>query len=211
MQLENMKINFLGDSITFGALASDPSKSYLGLLQEKYPNSVLRRYGIGGSSIANQKVWEVPTLCKRAEEMDLDADAVVIFGGTNDFGTGVPLGTPDDRTEDTFWGACFSLFQKVLLQYPGKPIIVVTPLHRTFENAEEYQGRKMAAPLEEYVRIIKETAKYFAFPVIDLYATSGLQPAFDMICEKFMPDGLHPNDAGHEILFKKLAAALRLL
>lgn len=53
MNLENIKINFLGDSITFGALATTPEKSYLGLLQEKYPNSLFRRYGIGGSSIAN--------------------------------------------------------------------------------------------------------------------------------------------------------------
>lgn len=211
MNLENIKINFLGDSITFGALATTPEKSYLGLLQEKYPNSLFRRYGSGGSSIANQHVWEVATFCQRAEEMDPDADAVVIFGGTNDFGTCVPLGTPEDRTEDTFYGACFSLFRKVLEKFPGKPIIVVTPLHRTFECAEEYQGRKLVAPLEEYVRIMKETAKYFAFPVVDLYATSGLQPAFDFICESFMPDGLHPNDAGHEILFKKLDAALRLL
>lgn len=211
MDLESIKINFLGDSITFGIRSTIPEKSFLGRLQEKYPNSVMRNYGACASSIANQNVWGTPSFCKRAEEMDPDADAVVVFGGTNDFGTGVPLGTPEDRTEDTFYGACFSLFRKLLERYPGKPIIVVTPLHRLFECASVYQERQLAAPLKEYVRVLKETAEYFAFPVIDLHATSGLQPAFDMICEGFMPDGIHPNDAGHEILFKKMDAALRQL
>lgn len=211
MELEKIKINFLGDSITFGSHAATPETSFLGRLQNKYPNSLFRNYGIGGSSIANQNVWGAASLCERAKNMDPDADMVVVFGGTNDFGTGVPLGIPADRTEDTFYGACFSLFRKLLEHYPGKPIVVVTPLHRLFECSSAYQGRQLAAPLKEYVRILKETAEYFAFPVIDLYATSGLQPAIDIVKERLMPDGIHPNDMGHEILFQKMDAALRQL
>jgi len=52
--------------------------------------------------------------------------------------------------------------------------------------------------LKTYVAIIREVAEYYSLPVIDLYANSGIQPKVDIMREKFMPDGLHPNDAGHE-------------
>ena len=211
MDLENISINFLGDSITFGSHASTPETSYIGRLQSKYPNGQFRNYGVGASSISNKGVWNVGSFCQRAQDMALDADAVVVFGGTNDFGSGVPLGNSTDRTEDTFYGACYSLFRKLLERYPGRIIAVVTPLHRLYESENTYQGRPLVAPLKEYVRVLKETAEYFAFPVIDLYATSGLQPAFDIIHTNLMPDGIHPNDAGHKILFEKMDTALRQL
>ena len=69
----------------------------------------------------------------------------------------------------------------------------------------------MIAPLREYVRIIKETAAYFGFPVIDLFTTSGLQPNIDYIREAYTADGLHPNDAGHALLFQRVDAALQHL
>ena len=46
----------------------------------------------------------------RFTEMDERADAVVVFGGTNDFGHGdAPLGKPSDRDPSTFYGACHYL------------------------------------------------------------------------------------------------------
>ena len=48
-----------------------------------------------------------------------DADIVVVFGGTNDFGWGdAPLGTMEDRREDTFYGAYHLLLQKLIDRYP---------------------------------------------------------------------------------------------
>jgi len=47
--------------------------------------------------------------------------------------------------------------------------------------------------------------------VLDLYATSGLQPRVPIIQQTYMPDGLHPNDAGHEILAEKIAQFLQTL
>ena len=90
-----------------------------------------------------------------------------------------------------------------ILQYERlKPIIFLTPLHR--EDEEKPNGEKLA----QYVDIIKETARYYALPVCDLYAESGIQPRLPVIKEKFCPDGLHPNDAGHLILAQKIAGYL---
>ena len=111
MELSGKKINFLGDSITEGVGASAPDKVYHQVILRKYGLAAARNYGISGTRYARQIT---PTLneprfdldfCQRYAGMDDDADIVVVFGGTNDFGHGdAPIGTPDDRTPDTFWG-----------------------------------------------------------------------------------------------------------
>lgn len=211
MDLEHAKINILGDSISFGSFASTLENSYVGRLAQKYPNAVIRNYSVGGSCISDKCLWGVESFCTRARDMDPDADLIVVFGGTNDYCCCTPPGTPDDRTEGTFYGACYCLFEMLLRNYHSKIIAVVTPLHRLDEDGTICEGRQMLAPLGEYVRILKEVAAYFAFPVIDLHTTSGIQPNFDFIRELYVPDGLHPNDAGHKVLFEKMDTALQHL
>ena len=58
--------------------------------------------------------------------------------------------------------------------------------------------------LLDYVNMIRRTAEYYGLPVLDLYATAGMQPAVEVIRERYMPDRLHPNDAGHEILAERI-------
>ena len=209
MELSHLKINFLGDSITQGQKASSPELCYVSRFQARYTEAVIRNYGVSGSCISNQCLWGVEDFCARADRMDEDADLVVVFGGTNDYCCCCPPGQWGDRTMDTFYGACWVLFEKLLQKYHGKWIVVATPLHRIEEDGTICEEREMVAPLEEYVKAMKETAAYFGFPVIDLFATSGIQPKFDIIRETYMPDGLHPNDAGHELLFQRMDAALR--
>lgn len=52
--------------------------------------------------------------CGRLDEMDKNADAVVVFGGTNDYGHGdAPFGLFTDRTDETFYGACHTLMSEL--------------------------------------------------------------------------------------------------
>jgi len=211
MELKHSKINILGDSISAGLGASSVENGYVGRLIQKYPDAVIRNYSVSGSCISNNRLWGLESFCTRADEMYPDAELVIVFGGSNDYCCCTPLGTPEDRTEDTFYGACYVLFEKLLRKFHGKVIAVMTPLHRLDEDGNICEGRQMIAPLYEYVRVLKERAAWFGFPVIDLFATSGMQPNFDFIREIYFPDGLHPNDTGHEVLFRRVDAALRQL
>ena len=211
MKLDNLKINILGDSITEGRNASSKENCYVSLLQKQYPNATIRNYGVGGSCLSDKCLWGVRSFCERADEMDEDADLVLVFGGTNDYCCCCPPGQWGDKTDDTFYGACWVLFDKLLRRYHGKWIVIATPIHRLDEDGTICEDRPMVAPLWEYVRIIKETATYFGFPVIDLFATSGIQPNIDYIRETYTDDGLHPNDAGHALLCRRIDAALRNL
>ena len=206
MNLQGLKINFLGDSITEGHGCSSVEKQFTSLIAAQY-GAVTRCYGIGGTRLAKQtKPSDNPRhdldFPSRVAEMDPDADLIVVFGGTNDFGHGdAPFGEFSDRTADTFCGALHVLYTALLEKYPDKQIMVMTPLPRSSENNPNMHGKVLA----EYVDMIRKAAEYYSLPLLDLWAVSGIQPAVPVMKEKYMPDGLHPNDAGHVILTNKIA------
>ena len=217
MKLKGLKVNFLGDSITEGFGTSAPEYIYHALLKKELKLKEARAYGIGGTRFAKQKFLETPddpfldpnNFCIRFEKMDDDADLVLVFGGTNDYGHGnAPIGEMNDRTPETFYGACHYLFSGLIKKYLGKPVCVVTPLHRADEIKETENGTET---LKQYVEIIREVAQYYSLPVLDLFATSGLQPVVEEIKEKYVPDGLHPNNEGHKVLAAKMKAFLETL
>ena len=216
MELKGTKINFLGDSITEGAGTSSPDRMFTMLIEREY-GAICQNYGIGGTRIARQKTATVEKwdrdFISRVPEMDADADIVVVFGGTNDFGHGdAPLGTMSDRTPYTFYGALHCLYTALTEKYPDVPVVILTPLHRW--NEDSPKGDNKPAPvgtLKEYVNIIREVAEYYSLPVLDLFKESGLQPKIPVIQQKYVPDGLHPNDAGNEILAHKIARFLEML
>jgi lysophospholipase L1-like esterase len=63
----------------------------------------------------------------------------------------------------------------------------------------------------DYVDIIKEVARYYSLPVLDLFATAGIQPKLAVQKEALCPDGLHPNDAGYRRITDRLTAFLLAL
>lgn len=211
MNLKGIKANFLGDSITEGCGVADMEHNiFWQRLGEECELAAYRGYGIGGTRIAIQHtesenpVWDQHFI-SRVDEMDPEADLIVVFGGTNDFGHGdAPIGMMNDRSPYTFYGACHVLIKKLLTRYPDAQIVFMTPLHRTFEESGERR-------LKDFVNAIREVTEFYSIPVLDLYATSGLQPQVPVIMEKFCPDGLHPNDAGHEKIYKRLRAFLESL
>lgn len=216
MELKDKKINVLGDSITEGSGASSTEKRFADLLS-KDTGAVVRNYGIGGTRYAKQATPSANErhdldFCQRALEMDPDADIVLVFGGTNDYGHGdAPIGTPDDRTPETFYGAAHTLYRTLRERYINSTIIILTPLHRSNENNPLGDGSKKTPcpPLKKYVEIIREVAEYYGLPVLDLYKVSGMQPEVPVIKEMFMPDGLHPNDAGYRRLADTIISYLR--
>ena len=222
MELRNLKVNFLGDSITQGVGASSEHTVYHAVLKKEVGLAEARNYGISGTRFALQKgtltrpkdnYVDVNSFCERFEQMDDDADVVVVFGGTNDYGHGdAQIGSFSDRTPETFYGACHYLFSGLIKKYIGKTIVIMTPLHRIGEM--EIPATKEPGDfgtLKEYVSIIREVAEYYSIPVLDLFATSGLQPEIKEIQDNYIPDGLHPNDKGNAVISHKLKKFLEKL
>ena len=208
MSMTNLKINFLGDSITEGYGA----KSLYGYVDyvAEYTGAKCNNYGIAGTRIAKQNIpsdnarYDLD-FCSRVDEMDNDADIVFVFGGTNDYGHGdAPMGIFGDTTNKTFYGALDLLYRKLIEKYYNIPIVIITPLHRYDENNLKGDGSKShdAYPLKSYVEAIRKVAQWYSLPVLDFYNSSGLNPNVEIIKSKYLPDGLHPNDDGHRRLAK---------
>ncbi len=214
MELKGKKIVFLGDSITEGVGTSGVDKQYVTLVGQRGEFREYKNYGISGTRFAKQINNTDPigerAFCLRVEELDEDADVVVVFGGTNDFGhADGPIGTFEDRALETFYGACHHIMSRLHERFLGKTIVIMTPLHRHNEDNPKGDWKVFGtAPLKTYVNIIREMAEYYSIPVLDLYAESGIQPRLQVLRDAYCPDGLHPNDAGHELIAAKLLSFL---
>ena len=216
MELKGKKIAFLGDSITFGVGASSPATSYVGVVAKESGAEVLN-FGVSGTRIARQKT---PSACPdfdecfkdRAEKMPADVDVVVVFGGTNDFGHGdARFGSFEDRDEYSFYGALHALLQMLITKYPYAHIVYMTPMHRLSEGKMVNEIGLPCRPLCDYVAAIREVCAFYSIPVLDLFAVSGIQPAVPVMQQIYMPDGLHPSDAGASRVANLLLAHLRSL
>lgn len=221
MKLEGLKINFLGDSITWGVGPSCPENIYHAILAQE-TGAIVKNYGISGTRYALQTgthkrpktgYEDFNSFNERFDVMDDDADMVVVFGGVNDYAHGdAPIGKFGDTTPDTFYGACYRLYTELIKKYLGKTIVIMTPLHMVGETSiPEIKVEGEYGLLVDYVNAIREVAQYFSLPVLDLYAVSAIQPAIDEVREKYMPDGIHPNDEGNRVIARKLKTFLEAL
>lgn len=211
MELKGKKVNFLGDSITEGVGTSCEEAMFPNVVARKAELAVARNYGVSASRIARQKLAEGECrdprdYCERFAEMDDDADVVVVFGGTNDYGHGnAAFGGDSDRTPDTYCGAVHYLMEGLIKKYPKADIVFMTPIHRDGETIPNMHGRI----LKEYVDEIKIAAEQYSIPVLDLFGMGGIYPQFECHRTAWCPDGLHPNDAGNMKIADRLIAFLK--
>lgn len=208
MELKNLTINFLGDSITEGHGTSAPYMVFHQIIKDKYNMKHAYNYGVGGTRIARQIVPTKEstrfdlTFELRSEIMDKNADAIVVFGGTNDYGHGdAPFGTLESEDIYTFCGAVNSLIKTLKHNFPKAKLIFMTPIHRVREDQPSMPDSKK---LEDYVNAILMICQNNNVPVIDLFKINPLDPT-DM---DIVPDGLHPNDKGHAIMAQVIAEEL---
>lgn len=218
MELKGIKMACLGDSITEGVGVTDINNMYYNRIRRECGIRELYIDGIGGTRIARQIKPSENTIqdlhfISRVNDIDEDCDLIVVFGGTNDFGHGdAPIGTSEDKTEDTFWGACHVLCEKLIERFPKSQIVFVGPLHRLEED--NICGTNKSEPvgtLYDYVEIVKTVTRKYSIPFLDMFQVSGLTPKVSVYRELYMPDGLHPNDAGHERIAARLKGFLQSL
>ena len=218
MDIKGYKVNFLGDSITEGVGVSNRADCrYDKRLEKMCQLSATNNYGIGGTRLAHQmcpsgKPRHDLCFCGRVYDIDPSADMVVVYGGVNDYLHGdAPFGKIGDTTPATFCGGVHFLMWYLTENFRGKPIVFMAPA-RCYRPGEiddlvpsDRPGKGPdAKPLRAYVDVILETAKQFHIPVLDLYYQLGIDPHDTEQFTAYTADGLHFNDAGHEILAQRL-------
>ena len=222
MDFKGKKIAFLGDSITEGVGVGhgDCPLRYDMRLKAALGLSEVFNYGISGTRLAHQsKPSATPRydlcFCGRAYNIDRSADAVVVYGGTNDYGHGdAPFGTKEDATPATYMGAVRFLMNYLTAEFAGKPIVFLTPARRNGDESVysmHQAGNPNARTLLPYVDAIREIAPEYGVHVLDLYREMDINPNLAEHREAYAPDGLHFNAAGHARIAELLEALLRTL
>lgn len=194
----------LGDSITRG---EDPENSYKPMLNNRYTDIVAKstglislNYGVGGSRITtspnkDNSFWERRNVG--------DAYIYSIFGGTNDYSAGVEMGSINDNDYTHFKYAFYELLKYYL--GAGKQVFVITPIRRLNDTKRNSKGYT----LKDYVDAEKEICEMFGVPVLDLYNFYELNPNITKMKDLYLPDGLHPNKKGMNILGNRITSFIK--
>lgn len=200
-----MKIVAIGDSITKGTYTP-----YGGSIPDcvAEPNFTTRigemlgaetvNYGTNGVSFCSlSRVLPEEALSKRADGF-CTGDIVFIAGGTNDFGTDVPLGEKEDDTDTSFYGAADLVFRTLKEKNPSGKFIVITPIPRV----QKTNG--LGLSLQDYRDALKYKAEKYGFFVV-----CGESFPLDAFDKNYFYDGTHPNAEGHRIYAEWLFSAMK--
>ncbi len=213
---KNKTAVFVGDSITYG---SGTSKRYWEYLDTNLELSTVTNMGVNSSCVSTKSDYGTNNqpLINRYTTIP-DADLISIFMGTNDYGHETPLGTINDSTDTSFYGALNIIIPQLKNSHPNSRIVFLTPIHRygagtsgilgtayTYDNVPNGVG----ATLEDYVNAVKDVCAKYSIPVIDLYTLFDLDVTDTSVRSEYMPDGLHPNADGHQILADIIAKELK--
>ncbi len=205
-----MKIACLGDSITAAAnLESEENYeqyAYPAKLQELLGAKEVYNLGIGGSSIG--RYW-ADAFVERYTQIPEDVDIIIVLGGTND-GFCVSddeFGSLEERDYRTFCGDLNELMGGLRENYPDAVIFFATPLPNILQDYLMSE-REYLLPQIKFVEVIRTLAKEYDFELIDLYNSNILDSHDANVIAEYIPDGVHGNHEGYQILAEHFASEI---
>lgn len=204
----------IGDSIT--EENSRANKRYFDWCADLNSNTIVN-FGLSGSGYVraggNNQYVTSSNFYQRLSQLPASADLITVLGGVNDYMLeSTPLGDITDSTPSTVSGLINLFFDGLVSQYPvGTRIAIFTPLpceDCSPDNEVAGPGGYTMGQLSD--RII-EAANNHGLPVFDLYRCSGIYPGNPTSKSNCIPDGIHPNDAGHARIWHAIFSFINTL
>ena len=143
-------------------------------------------------------------------------DVIVILGGTNDFGHGVPIGTwagdADLPTEETNFRAAYArMLMKIHASYPLAKVYCCTLINRETDLEPGSMEKKYGQYLTACNTSIRQIAPMLNCTLIDLESCGLNQYNMEEYMADYHPDtgqAVHPNRKGMELMARRILNSL---
>lgn len=230
------KLSVMGDSIsTFKGFSPDDYNPFYMSGRDGLPNASYSYWGIvarekgwglstinawGGSQVAfKDGRTEIP-MCddRRAGNLAVNGtpDIIIILGGTNDFGHGVPVGTwagdADLPEEETNFRAAYArMLMKIHSYYPLAKVYCCTLLNRETDLVPGSMEKKYGQYLTAFNTAIRQIAPMLNCTLIDLESCGMNQYNMETYMADYDPTdhhAVHPNIAGHKLMAERILNSL---
>ena len=217
-------IAFLGDSITAGVGTNYLYHMYI---HDRF-GYTCKNYGYGGSGYARSYPSTGGKMATGQEGMGVTItssnkiipndfltriatipqtiDALIIFGGTNDWSHGDTISFSDFQT------AVENVLSYAQTNFGRAPIIVLSPTHRLNDSTPNATTNKT---LQDYADELKKICEKYGVYYIDMMGNSGLNPdnannntLYYTRDDTSVSDGLHPNHFAHIEIANLIAPVL---
>lgn len=233
--LSGKKILIIGDSLTSLETYTDP-------LEANYGCYVYNR-GVSGTCVSIRTGYN-SSFCERFDLAEnnnkgpsangfpnrSNVDAVIVWGGINDWGHSVPLGTLEGVVDkETLFGAYKYLLEGLKTRYYGKPIIVCS-VHNsarstlflnwnraTFnvDGSFTFRTNSQGKMLSDYHDTQKAVCDILGVTFVDMFECGvSFMSDYDLNNYSYVqgtppvPDGLHFNSDGGEIVARYLSTKI---
>ncbi len=188
---------FVGDSIT--AAGADDFQGWAKRVGE-YCGVIGTNSGRDGTSISTCRVsGSGRVLDLLTNNKGKKFDFVIMHGGTNDGWDSAPVGqissstNPEDFDTSTFAGGLEELFYYAKQWFPNSTLGYII-------NFKLNSSTGRMSDMSEYYTVAKAICKKWSIPYLDLYFNDAISNLLQYKTNKYLPDGIHPNSAGYQLL-----------
>ena len=204
--MNDMSILTLGDSITWldGNKVSGVESivGYQQVLRET--GATVFSYGVYGGTYSQKpnssgkikSIYQEIVINKTVNFSNLDT--IILFGGTNDIGINMPLGSIDSQDSYTTLGAINLIIDYLRLNNPNADIILCKPIYSAREN-------RLPAVMEQFISDLEKLSEKKNVYFVDMYNDLEI---YESSANFLLYDGLHPNNFGMEIIGNKIKKSI---
>ena len=192
-------VTFFGDSIT---VANNVDRPWTTIVANALNTSATKNGWSGTTYTSGDREHSA---VDRVDEIT-NQDLVVVEFGVNDFHYGRPLGQFGDTDTSKFYGALDFVYNKLITNNPTAKFVIMTPMknHGYGTSPDSFTENSDGHYQIDYVNAIKQVADKYSLPVLDMYANSGISAMNETHNQKYLFDGLHPNQEGSFIVASKV-------
>ncbi len=184
-----------GDSITYGA---DYTRSYA-QMDNSYPELVasslkMQDYSNLGQS-GSTLVSNVPNrgcISSIVSSYTGDGDVISVMGGVNDYAVSTPLGSINDTTAESIYGALDMIASTLKEKCPNSFVFFMTPYKCILSGNSCMTDNSQGYNLQDVANAVKLVANKYDIPVLDMFAC-GKYEVKEMCTTG--SDGLHPSQS----------------